>query len=149
MVWRSSWPRSPHRILPAVGGGDFKLIARVGPKVRKERFGSLDEALDALGREMQGVGAAPSRKVLGREYEPVAQVAGRFELTRPDGTRAGIDVRGDGSAEAYRGRIRKKLVERESGESPLDALRRVLLACLVLGLVLVSAAGGRAARPRR
>ena len=109
-----------------MGGGDFKLIARVGPKVRKERFGSLDAALDALAREMQDVGATPPRKVFGREYEPVLQVAGRFELTRPDGTRGGIDVRGDGSAEAFQGRIRKRLVERAEGETALDALRRVL-----------------------
>lgn len=63
--------------------------------------------------------------MLGREYDPVRQVAGRFELRGP-GVRGGIDVRGDGSAEAYRGWIRKQLVERRDGESAVAALRRAL-----------------------
>lgn len=110
-----------------MGDADFKLIARVGPTVRTERFGSLDDALAALEREMEGVGAAPARSVLGRDYEPVAQVAGRFEVVGRHGARGGIDVRGDGSSEAFQGRIRKRLVERQPGETAVDALRRVLV----------------------
>jgi hypothetical protein len=106
--------------------GEFKVTARVGPKVRKQRYASVDEALDAVEREIGDVGGAPGRSVLGRDYDPVRQVAGRFELTGPGGVRGGIDVRGDGSAEAYRGRIRKRLVERRDGESAVDALRREL-----------------------
>ena len=109
-----------------MGDGDFKLIARIGPEVRRERFGSLDDALAALEREMRGVGAAPARSVLGRDYEPVAQVAGRFEVIGGS-ARGGIDVRGDGSSEAVQGRIRKRAVEREAGETAVDALRRVLV----------------------
>jgi hypothetical protein len=40
--------------------------------------------------------------------------------------RGGVDVRGDGSAEAFRGRIRKHVVAREPGETAVDALRRAL-----------------------
>ena len=106
--------------------GEFKLTARVGPKVRKERYASLDDALAALEREIAGVGGRSAEKVFGREYAPAAQVAGRFEVVAPGGARAGIDVRGDGSAEAFQGRVRKRLVERGPDESAVAALRRVL-----------------------
>jgi hypothetical protein len=55
-------------------------------------------------------------------------VAVRGELAGPGGLRAGVDVRGDGSAEAYTGRWRRRLVERRTGETAYDALRRVLAA---------------------
>lgn len=102
------------------------MTKRVGPRVRRERFASLDEALSALEREIDGVGPAAGRSVFGRDYEPVRQVAGRFELRGPDGRRGGIDVRGDGSAEAYVGWIRKQVVERRSNETAVQALRREL-----------------------
>ena len=60
-------------------------------------------------------------KVLGR-YEPAQRVAARLEL----GGRGGVDVHGDGSAVAYTGRLRRRLVERRGSESAYDALRRAL-----------------------
>jgi hypothetical protein len=60
-----------------------------------------------------------------RDIEPVAQVALRGEVAGP-GVRGGIDVRGDGSAEAFTGRWRRVLVERGAGETAHGALRRAL-----------------------
>ncbi len=104
----------------------YKLTARVGPKVEKLRFATLDEAFAELDRRVSAPAREPARRALGREYEPVQQVAGRFELRGPGGLRCGVDVRGDGSAEAYRGRVRKQLVVQEPGETAVAALRRTL-----------------------
>jgi hypothetical protein len=106
--------------------GPYKLVMRLGPRVEKERFATLDEALDALAVRIPAVSPREARSAFGREYEPVGQVAGRLELHGPRGTHGGIDVRGDGSAEAYVGWVRKQLVEPAEGESAVDALRRAL-----------------------
>jgi hypothetical protein len=111
----------------------YTVTVRIGPKVVRERFGALPEALDALEARLTSLGAEarrPTRRALSREYEPVAQVAARGEVAGPwslgGRLRAGADVRGDGSVEASRGRLRRVLVEQAPGETAFAALRREL-----------------------
>jgi hypothetical protein len=107
----------------------YTLKLRSGPKVEHQRFDSLDPALDALEQELRASAQTERRATVDlryREFTPVQQVAVRAELSGPRGLRAGIDLRGDGSAEAFTGRFRRRLVEQQDGESPYDALRRVL-----------------------
>jgi hypothetical protein len=106
----------------------FRLTARIGPKVDKSRHASLEEALAALEDRLGAAGRERTREVLGRTYDAGSQVTGRFELRGPGGMRGGVDVRGDGSAQAYRGWVRKQPVEAQPGETPADALRRALQA---------------------
>ena len=98
--------------------------------MERSRFGELGEALAALERRGEDLQAgADARTVdlkLGRQFEPVQQVIARLELSGPRRLRAGVDVRGDGSAEAWTGRVRRSLVEQRPRESPYDALRRSL-----------------------
>jgi hypothetical protein len=106
----------------------WRIIVRNGPKVEKLRADGLEEALDLVEREGRVLSAGPGRRAVvlrTREFTPQQQVAGRVELSGP-GLRAGIDVRGDGAAEAWTGRLRRRVVEQQERESPYDALRRVV-----------------------
>ncbi len=67
----------------------------------------------------------PVTKLFKRELEPVAQVAARGQISGP-GVRGGIDVRGDGSTEAWTGRWARRLVETKRREDAFGALRRAL-----------------------
>src|SRR3954464_15250191 len=105
----------------------YTLTARRRGATARERFDSLDAALVALEDRLDGL-SRPSRRGeepgLVRGDPPVQQVAVRGEIAGPGRLRGGVDVRGDGSAEAYTGRLRRRLVERRAGETAYDALRR-------------------------
>jgi hypothetical protein len=110
-------------------GREFTVTIRDGPKVRHEHAASLEEALDALERLMTELAAGVSKPAIDlryRRFEPVQQVAARGEVSGPGGVRGGVDLRGDGSAEAFTGRLRRRLLEQAEGETPYAALRRVL-----------------------
>jgi hypothetical protein len=108
----------------------YTLRVRTGPKVERERYDTLADALAALerrGRELeQTADATPVGGGLMRRLEPVQQVVARLELAGPRRLRAGVDVRGDGSSEGYTGRIRRSMIEQRESESAYDALRREL-----------------------
>jgi hypothetical protein len=108
----------------------FTLTVRSGPRVERERFDDAAAALDALERRGEalerGADAKPVGGTLIRRIDAQQQVIARLELSGPSRLRVGIDVRGDGSSEAWTGRLRRQLVEQRRGESPYDALRRAV-----------------------
>jgi len=108
----------------------FTVSVRSGGRVRKERFDDLRSALGEVDRKVAELEDDASARPVGgglmRRLEPVQQVVGRVELTGPGRLRAGIDVRGDGSSEAFTGRVRRELVNQKRRESAVDALRRAL-----------------------
>ena len=84
-------------------------------------------ALEAHGRELeQGADAEVVGGRLIRRIEPRQQVVARLELAGPGRVRVGVDVRGDGSSEAWTGRLRRSLLQQRRGESPYAALGRAL-----------------------
>ncbi|MFL5821410.1 MAG: hypothetical protein ACJ76S_12085 [Solirubrobacteraceae bacterium] len=109
--------------------GPYRLTLRHGPRVDHERFQSLDRALDALEARLGELGPSGRREAVDLRYrriEPVEQVAARGEIAGPRRLRAGVDVRGDGSTEAFTGRLRRRLVDQRAGETAYQALRRML-----------------------
>lgn len=111
----------------------WKLTVRSGPKVKSSSFDDLDPALTALedrAKELSDGAAGEPVDVKIARFEPAEQVTARLELAGPQrlfpSVRAGIDVHGDGSVEAYRGRLRREAIERQRGESAYAALRRTL-----------------------
>ena len=108
----------------------YTLTIRSGARVRKDRCAGLDEALTAMERKGRALEAEADGRAEGgtlmRRLEPVHIVVARLELSGPRRLRAGVDVRGDGSSEAFVGRLRRRVVEQRDGESAYDALRREL-----------------------
>lgn len=111
----------------------WKLTVRSGPRVDRERFGVLEEALAELesrGRQLEQAAARTAVDLRYRRFEPEQQVVARLELAGPQrllpSTHAGIDVRGDGSTRGYLGRLRRRVIEPRRGETAYQAVRRSL-----------------------
>jgi hypothetical protein len=112
---------------------NWTLTVRNGPRVERMRFDTLGEAIEALEHHIEELAPGARRRALqvaGRRFDPARQVAVRAELTGPGGlrgrARGGVDLRGDGSAEAYTGHLRRRLVQLRTGETPYGGLRRAL-----------------------
>ncbi len=113
--------------------GDWTLTLRERGRVTRERFDRLPDALAALEARATELAHAPQQPTVDlkvRVIEPVALIVARAEVSGPGRVlppvRAGVDVRGDGSAEAWRGRMRRTVLEPRRGESPYAALRKAL-----------------------
>lgn len=108
----------------------YRVTARKGPKVERERYDDAGQALAAVERHVLELERTAAARATGgriiRRFEPVQQVVGRIEIKGPDGLQGGVDVRGDSSSEAYTGRLRRTLVAQRDGESASAALRRRL-----------------------
>src|SRR5688572_6260686 len=100
----------------------------MGPRVDRHSFSTAGEALAALEETCRAVANTSRREAVSmiRTYEPVGQVQARAELRGPRRAAGGVDVRGDGSVEAFTGRWRRRIVEQQEGESAYAALRRAL-----------------------
>jgi hypothetical protein len=101
--------------------------------VERARFDRLEEALDAAearARELSDRSPRDAVDLKYKRFEPIQQVAARIEIAGPQRllatVRGGLDVRGDGSTEAYVGQLRRELVEQRKGETAYRALRRAL-----------------------
>ena len=110
--------------------GDALLVPEgdASEAIERSKHDTLAGALDALEEACRVIANTQRRepkKVAKRTYEPVVQVMARVELRGP-GVRAGVDVRGDGSTEAFTGRWRRQLIEQRGKESAYRALRREL-----------------------
>jgi hypothetical protein len=107
----------------------FHVINRRRGKPVKRTFATLAEAVDDLEQELRAdatvIARAPRvERALGRDYEPAQQVAVRGELRGPGRRRAGVDVRGDGSAQPWTGVVRRRLIAVADREDAWTALRR-------------------------
>ena len=113
----------------------WKLTVRAGPRVAHQSFDQLDHALDAAEARAKELAQEAPRDPVDlkyKQFEPIQQVTARIEIAGPQrlfaSVRGGLDVRGDGSTEAYIGRVRRELVELRKGENAYRALRRALAA---------------------
>lgn len=110
----------------------FTLKVREGGKTRRESYASRKELLEAAARHAEELAARASGSTVKtplRDFAPVEQVVGRVEISRRGhrpllGEHAGVDVRGDGSMEAWAGRVSRRVIEQAPGETVFGALRR-------------------------
>jgi hypothetical protein len=102
-------------------------------RVRKLRHRSLEDAIRSLEDAAREVERAPAKSAVDlrvRRFEASELIAARVEVSGPrrpfPAVRAGVDVRGDGSAAAWAGRLSRRVIEPAPGETAYHALRREL-----------------------
>ena len=115
----------------------WRLTVRTGGRVGHARYDGLDQLLDALearGRELAGAVSGQAVDLKVKRFDPAQQVAARLELAGPErwfpSVKAGVDIHADGSAEAFRGGVRRVELEQRRDEDAFAALRRSLASVL-------------------
>ena len=110
---------------------EWKLTERRGPKVTREDFDRLDDAVAELRRramEVRAAGPLKPRSMI-RDFEPGDQIASRLEISGKGWLRAptaGVDVKGDGTYVAFTGGVRREELEPEGEETVFTAVRKWL-----------------------
>ena len=109
----------------------WKVTIRHGSSVGREKFASLDEAIEEARRRVDQIrreDRLPPLSVL-RDFSPDEQVQARIEISGPGLIRTpegGIDVMGDGSVIAYTGAIRKRQIDADSLDEAFEELGSAL-----------------------
>jgi hypothetical protein len=109
----------------------WKVTVRHESNVGREKFNSLDEAIDEARRlveEIRREGGLPAISAF-REHPPDQRVEARIEISGPGFFRShegGIDVMGDGSAIAYTGAVRKETIHAATLDEAFGLLREGL-----------------------
>ena len=109
------------------------LTVRHGPDVDRERYDSLDAAVDALRAQAEAIRSEGPLEGVGslRDYEPGDQVHARLEISSGGllrGRDAGVDVMGDGTYVPYRGGMRRTQLDPRDGQTPFEAVGEALAA---------------------
>jgi hypothetical protein len=111
--------------------GKWKVTVRHGSSVGREKFDSLDEAIDVARRrvdEIRREDRLPPITIF-RTHTPDQRVNARIEVSGPGLIRSpegGIDVMGDGHAIAYTGAVRKETIDADSLDQAFERLRSAL-----------------------
>ena len=111
----------------------WKVTVRHRSKVGREKFDSLEEAIEEARRRVDQIRREDRLPeiTLFRRHTPDQRVNARIEVSGPGLIRSpegGIDVMGDGSAIAYTGAIRKETIEADSLEGAFERLKAALAA---------------------
>ena len=111
----------------------WKVTVRIGPKGARSTHPDRDKALDAVearAGELARTARIDDVDLKYKRYGPGERVSARIELAGPQrlipSVRAGVDVRGDGSTQAFVGRVQRRPLEPRKGETVGQALRREL-----------------------
>ncbi len=133
---RGGGPRSPRASaqyprLVCARVGKWKVTVRHGSSVGREKFDSLDEAIDEAQRRVEEIrleSGLPAISVF-RTHAPDQRVHARIEISGPGLIRApegGIDVMGDGTVIPYSGAIRKERIGADTLDEAFERLQEAL-----------------------